>query len=182
MPIYPTSFAGLPDASGVQQVDVVTAFHVLEHLPVPQEFARFSSQVLRPGGLLAVEIPNLFSFESLYFRDSWHGLALPAHLGFYTPKSLETLFQPSFRIVLLEYSIAAYFHENIADYAAHLAVDRQLIDGCARQFSGTAMVAYLERVDPEQPPRAGQAVADAIRRTLPYRAARKVWRKLKRRR
>jgi 2-polyprenyl-3-methyl-5-hydroxy-6-metoxy-1,4-benzoquinol methylase len=44
----------MPDASQ----DVVTLFHVLEHLPEPRLTLQSIQRVLRPGGLLIVEVPN----------------------------------------------------------------------------------------------------------------------------
>ncbi|MGQ9732855.1 MAG: class I SAM-dependent methyltransferase [Candidatus Zipacnadales bacterium] len=38
--------------------DYVTAFHVLEHIPEPQEFLGCCLSALRPGGSLVIEVPN----------------------------------------------------------------------------------------------------------------------------
>ncbi len=40
------------------QFDVVTAFEVLEHSPTPGEFAADLAKLVRPGGFLAVSVPN----------------------------------------------------------------------------------------------------------------------------
>jgi SAM-dependent methyltransferase len=143
--LFAGSFEDLPERSGIYHPDAITAFHVLEHLHEPDELLQFAAHALLPGGILVIEVPNLFSFESLCAGDSWHGLALPAHVAFYTPESLKLLFEPSFRVAKLEYSIAPYFYERIESYAKQIAVSPEIIDRCARQFSGTAMVAYLER-------------------------------------
>lgn len=45
---------GLPDSS----FDNVTLFHVLEHVPDPAKLARTCHRLLRPGGILAVAVPN----------------------------------------------------------------------------------------------------------------------------
>jgi SAM-dependent methyltransferase len=178
VPLFATSFDDLPQASGIHQADVITAYHVVEHLPVPKEFVSFAARTLAPGGLVLVEIPNLFSFESLQLGEAWHGLALPAHVGFHTPKSLTALFEPEFRITLIEYSIAPYYYEKIAPYLERMAISSELIDRSARQFSGTALVAYIERADAgnESSSAAAEPKADA----LPRRAVRKLWRTLRR--
>lgn len=48
--------------SGLDQVhkkfDLVTAFHVVEHLSDPREVLRILSQYLAPGGRLVIEVPN----------------------------------------------------------------------------------------------------------------------------
>lgn len=45
---------GLPDSS----FDNVTLFHVLEHVPDPAKLARTCHKLLKPGGILAVAVPN----------------------------------------------------------------------------------------------------------------------------
>ena len=177
--LFDCDYDKLPGESGLGTVDVITANYVLEHLPSPSEFVRFARQTLRTGGLAVIEIPNLLSFESLYLGESWHGLALPHHVTFFTPESLSRLFSPGFRIILVEYSIADYFHQNVAPYLHRLAIDERLIDRLARQFSGTAMVAYIEKTGEEQlaSPRGG--MTETVKKTLPYRAARRLWRVLR---
>lgn len=41
-----------------ERFDLVTAFHVLEHLPNPLQFLETARQTLRPGGRLAIAVPN----------------------------------------------------------------------------------------------------------------------------
>lgn len=50
-------FQALPidDAS----LDVVVSFHVLEHVDSPGEFIRHANRILKPGGILHLEVPNL---------------------------------------------------------------------------------------------------------------------------
>jgi SAM-dependent methyltransferase len=172
VPLFAGTFQDLPSRSGIDHPDVITAFHVLEHLHEPLDFVKFADRTLKPGGLLVIEIPNLFSFESLLAGESWHGLALPAHVGFYTPESLRHLVEPMFRIDLIEYSIAPYFYENIEPYLKRVAVNADLIDRCARQFSGTAMVAYLVKQAPS--PSEAQVKRPSLLRRAARRAARLV--------
>ncbi len=176
--LFNCGYQELPGMSGIHTADVITANHVLEHLGEPSEFVRFADNILIPGGVAVVEIPNLFSFESLYRGESWHGLALPHHVTFFTTESLSCLFQPAFRVRLVEYSVAEYFHENVGSYLRRLTLDAGAIDRFARQFSGTAMVAYIEKVGTES----REDRFAPVRRPLPYRAVRKLWRTLSRRR
>jgi SAM-dependent methyltransferase len=69
--------------------DVVTAFHVLEHVPDPVAVARRMLDWLAPGGLLIVEVPNAGGLGAALFGDAWSGLELPRHLSHFTPMTLE---------------------------------------------------------------------------------------------
>jgi len=69
--------------------DVVTAFHVLEHVPDPVAVARRMLDWLAPGGLLIVEVPNAGGLGATLFGGAWAGLELPRHLSHFTPATLE---------------------------------------------------------------------------------------------
>jgi len=76
-----------PFASG--RFDVVTAFHVLEHLADPIAALRRMLDWLAPGGLLIVEVPNAGGLGARLFGRAWSGLELPRHLSHFTPHTLE---------------------------------------------------------------------------------------------
>jgi SAM-dependent methyltransferase len=73
--------------------DVVTAFHVLEHVPDPIAVARRMLEWLAPGGLLIVEVPNAGGLGASVFGGAWAGLELPRHLSHFTPETLEAVIE-----------------------------------------------------------------------------------------
>ena len=73
--------------------DVVTAFHVLEHVPDPIAVARRMLEWLAPGGLLIVEVPNAGGWGARLFGGAWAGLELPRHLSHFTPATLEAVIE-----------------------------------------------------------------------------------------
>ena len=80
--------------------DVVTAFHVLEHVPDPVAAARRMLDWLAPDGLLIVEVPNAGGLGASLFGRAWSGLELPRHLSHFTPATLQlTLEKAGGRIV-----------------------------------------------------------------------------------
>lgn len=73
--------------------DVVTAFHVLEHVPDPVAVARRMLDWLAPGGLLIVEVPNAGGLGASLFGRAWSGLELPRHLSHFTPATLSRVLE-----------------------------------------------------------------------------------------
>jgi len=71
--------------------DLVTMFHVLEHLPDPRVGLRFAGRLLRPTGALVIQVPNLKSIQARLFAGYWYGLDVPRHVINFTPKGLALL-------------------------------------------------------------------------------------------
>ena len=68
--------------------DVVTAFHVLEHVPDPVAALRRMVGWLAAGGVLMVEVPNAGGLGAAIFGRAWSGLELPRHLSQFSPETL----------------------------------------------------------------------------------------------
>lgn len=80
--------SGLPERS----FDVVSAFHVLEHIPDSRAFLRTMARWARPGGFVAVEVPNFASLQRRRLGDGWTGLRPHEHLVHFTPGTLRQTF------------------------------------------------------------------------------------------
>lgn len=72
--------------------DVVSAFHVLEHIPDSRAFLRTMARWARPGGFVAVEVPNFASLQRRRLGDGWTGLRPHEHLVHFTPGTLRQTF------------------------------------------------------------------------------------------
>lgn len=71
--------------------DVVTMWHVLEHMIDPAAAIVRARALLNPGGLLFVELPNWNSVGRLAKGAKWSQLRPPEHINFFTPVSLRRL-------------------------------------------------------------------------------------------
>jgi 2-polyprenyl-3-methyl-5-hydroxy-6-metoxy-1,4-benzoquinol methylase len=71
-----------------QSFDAVTMWHVLEHVPNPRQLLASAAELLRPGGLLVIEVPNIDSETFEQFGNNWFGLELPRHFQHFNPKTL----------------------------------------------------------------------------------------------
>lgn len=69
--------------------DVITMWHVLEHLEHPVELLTELRSMLAPGGVLVVSVPNFASWQSEVFKGGWFHLDPPRHLLQFEPSTLE---------------------------------------------------------------------------------------------
>jgi SAM-dependent methyltransferase len=81
--------SGLPERG----YDVVSAFHVLEHMPDTRGFLRTLARWARPGGHVVVEVPNFDSAIRRYHGSNWSGLRPLEHLVHFTAATLEGAFR-----------------------------------------------------------------------------------------
>jgi 2-polyprenyl-3-methyl-5-hydroxy-6-metoxy-1,4-benzoquinol methylase len=71
--------------------DVVTMWHVLEHMLDPAAALIRARSLLQPNGLLFVELPNWNSVGRTVRGVNWSALTPPEHINFFTPRSLRLL-------------------------------------------------------------------------------------------
>lgn len=93
--------AGLPK----NYFDTITFWHVLEHINNPEVVLRETQKLLKPNGIVIMEIPSGSSLFLNIFKKNWQQLIVPEHLYFYTEKSLKKLLKvANLKIVDIEYS------------------------------------------------------------------------------
>ncbi len=76
-----------PDAS----FDVIHAAQVLEHLANPIDELLHLRRILRPGGLLYVDVPNYQTLPIMLNRDDFMLNEPPQHVNFFRPRQLSLL-------------------------------------------------------------------------------------------
>lgn len=82
----------LPDANLPPACfDVVTLWHSLEHLPYPAQTLAEIARILKPGGKLLLEVPNLASWQAKVGRGRWFHIDAPRHLYHFTPDLLHRM-------------------------------------------------------------------------------------------
>lgn len=70
-------------------LDLITMFHVIEHVDAPDAVVKRLVRWLAPGGVLAIETPNLDSWDARLFRDRfWGGYHIPRHWHLFTAATL----------------------------------------------------------------------------------------------
>lgn len=74
-----------------ESVDVVAAFHVLEHVPDPIGLLKQMREVLRAGGLVYIRVPNLDTWYRRVLGPNWWGFSVE-HLAHFTSDSISMAF------------------------------------------------------------------------------------------
>ena len=72
--------------------DVVTSFEVLEHINNPKQEVRNFHTLLRNGGIIYLTTPNFNSLSRFLLKERWNVLSYPEHLCYYTPRTIQRLF------------------------------------------------------------------------------------------
>ncbi len=77
----------LPDGG----FDVITLWHVLEHVHDLQGYLAKIQQLLRPGGIVVIAVPNYTSLDARYYGAYWAAWDLPRHLYHFSPAAMKQL-------------------------------------------------------------------------------------------
>ena len=79
---------------------------MIEHLPEPLETLRTVARLLKPGGTVYIETPNVNSFACRKFGRHWFAWETPRHLCLFTPATLErTIIDAGLKLKKLHTSI-----------------------------------------------------------------------------
>lgn len=73
--------------------DVITMWHVLEHVPNLQEYINSLKNLLKSNGVLIIAVPNYKSHDAVYYEKFWAAYDVPRHLWHFSQKSINLLFK-----------------------------------------------------------------------------------------
>ena len=80
--------------------DVITLWHVLEHLPDLEMHIKLFNHLLKPEGLLIIAVPNYKSFDAKHYKEFWAAFDVPRHLWHFSQQSIKILFgKENFKVV-----------------------------------------------------------------------------------
>ncbi|AMA08219.1 class I SAM-dependent methyltransferase [Picosynechococcus sp. PCC 73109] len=73
--------------------DMVTLYHVIEHLLDPNTLIQKVYQLLKPGGIFFIETPNIAGFGAKLKGHRWSQIKPPEHIIYFQPSSLKYCLQ-----------------------------------------------------------------------------------------
>ena len=75
-----------------EKFDVITLWHVLEHVPNLELYISKLKSLLKPNGVLVIAVPNFKSFDALYYKQYWAAFDVPRHLWHFSQTAIQKLF------------------------------------------------------------------------------------------
>lgn len=77
----------------VEYFDVVTLSQVIEHVHEPRDLLAAVHGVLKPGGILYLDTPNIQSLGAKLFGANWRGIESPRHLVLFSVSGLQSILE-----------------------------------------------------------------------------------------
>jgi SAM-dependent methyltransferase len=75
-----------------QKYDVITLWHVLEHVPNLFEYIEKLKSLLKDNGTLIIAVPNYKSFDAVTYKKHWAAYDVPRHLWHFSSTGIQNLF------------------------------------------------------------------------------------------
>ena len=75
--------------------DYINMSHVLEHVTSPRNTLKKVKELLKPGGIVYIEVPNYESFSRKTSGEYWYAWETPRHLYTFSPDTLKRFIQES---------------------------------------------------------------------------------------
>ena len=72
--------------------DVITMWHVLEHVPNLDEYIIELKRLVRPTGTIIIAVPNFKSFDAEYYGRFWAAYDVPRHIWHFSKIAIDKLF------------------------------------------------------------------------------------------
>jgi len=73
-------------------IDVITMWHVLEHVPNLEEYISELKRLLKPKGTIIIAVPNFKSFDAEFYGRYWAAFDVPRHIWHFSKQSISKIF------------------------------------------------------------------------------------------
>lgn len=93
--------------------DVVTLWHVLEHLPDLESTISKIEAFVKPGGVLIIAVPNFKSYDARHYKNYWAAYDAPRHLWHFSKESMKVLFSSEMKLIKTKPMIFDSFYVSL---------------------------------------------------------------------
>lgn len=88
---------GVPFVNGLSElkdhsIDVITMWHVLEHVPDVEAQITELKRIVKPDGTIIIAVPNYKSYDAQHYGIFWAAYDVPRHLWHFSKTSIKLLF------------------------------------------------------------------------------------------
>lgn len=77
-------------------LDVITLWHVFEHIENQEDMLQIFYNKLNNNGLLIIAVPNHTSYDAKYYQEFWAAYDVPRHVYHFSKKGMEKLFNSNY--------------------------------------------------------------------------------------
>ena len=92
--VTPEEIFALPHST----FDIITMWHVLEHIDNLRYQTEQLHRLLKDNGRLVIAVPNYMSYDAQYYKDKWAAYDVPRHLNHFHKESLQNVFKGKFEL------------------------------------------------------------------------------------
>ena len=85
----------LEHIEGESKYDVISMWHVLEHVYDVKDYLKKVNKLLKKNGVLVIGVPNCASYDAKKYKGNWVAYDLPIHLSHFRKKNIEELAKKS---------------------------------------------------------------------------------------
>ncbi|WP_298762890.1 class I SAM-dependent methyltransferase [uncultured Polaribacter sp.] len=75
-----------------EKFDVITLWHVLEHVENLADYIKNLKVLLKPNGRIVIAVPNFKSYDAKLYKEYWAAFDVPRHLWHFSQNSIHKLF------------------------------------------------------------------------------------------
>lgn len=75
-----------------KKFDIITMWHVLEHVPNLENYIIHLEKLLKPKGRLIIAVPNYKSHDAKFYGRFWAAFDVPRHLWHFSQNSIKLIF------------------------------------------------------------------------------------------
>ena len=120
--------------------DVITLWHVLEHVHRLKETIGHLERMLRPDGALLVAVPNHTSLDAKLYGEHWAAYDVPRHIYHFQPNDIRHLFS-QFNMEMVEalpMKLDSYYVSMLSERYKKGNVVRAMLNGLRSNLSASS--------------------------------------------